>query len=162
VPAGALIAIGHGEDQPAGLRDFLWSSDLAPVLIRQRVADLLASEGFRGWTTYRVDLRGARNEAIDGYLALGVTGRAAEIDPALSEAVVRGWPAGGGAPDYLLGEYFAPESWDGSDFFLTGDRGFASVCVTERVKHAVTSARSRNVTFQRLSEIEWQPVDWFL
>jgi hypothetical protein len=124
-----------------------------PVLVSERFLDVLREHGFTGWTTFPVRVFLHDGSELKGYSGFAVTGRAGPIDDSLSEEVILPplVPSGRARPG-LRGACFAPESWDGSDFFACGDS--SAITVTETVRQALEAARLSNVAFKRLSEIE--------
>jgi hypothetical protein len=143
------VAVGH--DGGGAPQDLVWAGPIC-VLVNRRVVDLLQEHQFTGWGTYAVDLRGKHGEPIEGYVGLAVHGRCGPVDKSRAKAAWRQYPKG----MFLerQGFYFDPESWDGSDFFMTtGEHG--AKLVTDAVRAAFTKAKIRNATFSPLLEYWW-------
>jgi hypothetical protein len=143
------LAVGHSRG--GAPQDFIWLGPIC-VLMNRRVVRLLDEYRFTGWGTYAVDLRGKRDESIDGYVGLAVHGRCGPIDKSKAQTAWREYPTG----MFLEGKglYFDPASWDGSDFFMTTS-DHAGMFVSDAVRTAFTEGRIRNVTFSPLSEYWW-------
>lgn len=122
-----------GARQPV---DVIWTGIAAPVLISDRVVNLLSRARAGGWNTYEVALHGKGGEAIGGYHGyhgLSVHGRCGEIDNSRSVEVPKVYPAG--VFPVWRGLYFDPETWDGSELFMSaGSEGW--VFVVDEVKQA--------------------------
>jgi hypothetical protein len=135
-------------------QDMVGTTDGRPVLVSQRLIDVLRDHGFSGWRTFPVRLTLEDGTELRGYHGFSVTGRCGPIDDSLSDQVMLAPPVPGGEPaPGLRGLCFTPGSWDGSDIF-TSAAGGAMIFVVERVKDALERAGITNVAFQRLSEIE--------
>lgn len=93
----------------------------APLVVHQRVIDVLASVGATCWTTYPVEVRNQERRVVTGFFGLAISGRSGPIDVSRSDS-------------------------QGS----ISSRRFA----TERVVKALTKARVRNLTFERLIDKE--------
>lgn len=131
--------------------DVIWTGFAAPLLISDRIVDLLKEIGARGWSTYNVRLSGKHGEAITGYSGLSVHGRCGPIDNSKSIEIARRFP-GGIFPSWK-GLYFEPQTWDGSHTFMsTGKEGW--IFVVDKVKDAFEKANVKNIDFRRLDEVE--------
>jgi hypothetical protein len=120
------------------------------------VIQLLENGGFTGWDTYPVDLVDKAGDWVPGYAGLMVTGRCDPVDLCRSELVLREFP-GGWFPNFR-GEFFPPESWDGSDLFMEreDERGSGSLRVyaTARLIRALRRERIKNLRFEHMAEVE--------
>ena len=146
------VTITHdrGEAVP---RDAFWTSAVAPLIVSQRFVDVLMENQFTGWGTYPVKVHAKGGELVPGYHGLCIGGRCGPILWEKSEVIYKDYP-GGRFPCYK-GEYFDPDTWDGSDFFVeTTDT--AQIFVVEPVKKALEKAKIRNLLFERLDEIVLQ------
>lgn len=130
--------------------DFVGTTLATPVIISQRVRDLLESEGFTGWVTHPCRVFGRDGEPYDHHL-LGITGRCGPMNYSRSEVFTKLLP--GGPTTYLRGEYFDESTWDGSDFVLAGKT--VTKIITERVRGAFIKHKLRNITMPRLTEVEF-------
>lgn len=132
--------------------DVIWTTYYSvPLLVSERVIRMLRDEGFKGWRTYEVDLRGNDDAPILGYYGLAVHGRCGPIDNAKSVQVPKQYP--GGVFPVWKGLYFDPTTWDGSDIFMPEGRK-GSKFVAEGVKQAFEKAKVKNVLFTALDEVE--------
>lgn len=119
------------------LRDALWPSSIAPVVVRGRFVDLLVSEGLSGWETYPVELFDRKGGSIPGYEGFLTVGRCGPL--------IRP------ADRYR----FDPATWDGSDFFRASDNG--TTFITARARRALLVANVRNVELHALEEYTLPP-----
>ena len=131
--------------------DLIGTTMATPLLVSDRVVTLLRDEGFTGWRTYAVDLVGHDGAPIPGYHGLAIHGRCGPIDDSKSVQVPQQFP--GGVFPVWIGMYFDPDTWDGSDLFMSED-GKGSKFVIENVKRAFHKAKIRNVQFEPLEEVE--------
>lgn len=130
--------------------DVIWTGDVAPVLISDRLQGILRERGFSGWSTYAVELHGKSGEVIPGYSGLVVHGRCGPIDETKSVEVPRDRPS---KLKLLKGLYFDPATWDGSDFYMPEGKS-CWVFVTEEVKESFEKAKIKNVELTALSRAE--------
>jgi hypothetical protein len=131
--------------------DLIGTTFAVPLLVSERVIALLRDEGFTGWSTYDVDLVGHDGAPIPGYYGLAIHGRCGPIDYDKSEEIPTITP--GGVSSHWFGLYFDPDTWDGSDLFMSEDNsGFKFV--VDEVKRAFEKAKIKNVEFTNLAEIE--------
>ncbi len=130
--------------------DVVWTTYAVPVLLSQRVIDLLRKEDVTGWDVIPCDLRGKKGESWP-YGFLQVHGRCGAIDEGKSMKIDKIFP--GGVFPAWIGLYFEPASWDGSDVFMPEGRG-GWVIVTERVKAVLEKAKVRNVLYTALDRYE--------
>ena len=150
IPTEPIIYEYHSGGEP---RDLIGTT-LPPLkLLSNRVFDLFQENQFTGWATYPIDLYSKKNERITGYQGFSVPGRCGKIDESLSKREWRGPAVPGGARYKVwVGVYFDLNTWDGSDIFVPASSGL--VIVTERVKTAIEKAKLKNISFERLTEIE--------
>jgi hypothetical protein len=157
-------ALARGEERPRKPIEFVRDEgriacDLVgtthgrPVLVSDQFVSVLKENGFTGWETFPARLFHTDGSEIEGYHGLAVTGRAGPIDDSLSEEIIIPPPVPQGrARRGLRGACFQPETWDGSDVFVTG--GSSAITVTEPVKRVLEKACLTNIRFKRRSEIE--------
>ncbi|MHB0935364.1 MAG: hypothetical protein ACYDCO_16640 [Armatimonadota bacterium] len=136
--------------------DIIWTGMGYPLIVSQRVADLLTANGLIGWETYDVIITGKDGSRIPGYHGIAIHGRCGRTDLSRCQIVLKEYP-GGWYPSFK-GCYFDPDSWDGSDFFMeTPDaKGNASATkfITARVWKAFRKAKIANLQYERLDEVE--------
>lgn len=107
---------------------------------------------FSGWRPLPAVIVGTDGTERHNYAVLCVEGRSGPIDDALSERVtlpppIPGAPGGPG----LLGLYFEPDTWDGSDVFAP--EGTTLTFITQEVGRAIERLKPTNARIQQLSEI---------
>jgi len=132
--------------------DYVTTTYAILQLVSQRFIDVLREGGFTGWSTYPVEVYGKHGELIPGYHGLAITGRCGPIDDSMSELIWCEPVQPGKTKHYqrLLGLYFDPESWDGSDLFCP--EGTARVIVRDVVKDALEAVKITNVDFTSITE----------
>jgi hypothetical protein len=149
VPPGPLVARWVlGGKKP---RDVIVSTAVHFTILSERVVQMLKERGFTGWSTYPIDVYGKDGAYVARYHGLAVFGRCGPLDPTRTTRVLVEYPTG-----WLprsKGMYFDPVSWDGSDFFMTEDKGF--VFVTEEVMRAFKKMKALHIEFTRLTEFTW-------
>ncbi len=134
--------------------DLIRGSSTEFRLLSPSAQGVLKDGGFSGWSTYPVEIdpNGIRG-SVEGYVGLAVTGRCGRIQKELARQELRVNPAGRTVLR-PVGMYFTPETWDGSDIFMSED-GNGFIFVTDRVRKALTTARLTNMDFTPMSEYEW-------
>ncbi len=134
--------------------DVIWTTSAHPLILSARVIDLFAQHGITGWSTYPVRVTTKEGDDAGRFFGLAVTGRCGVIDLSKSRIELQQKP--GGYYPYFRGQYFDPESWDGSDLCVQvrDEKGKSSTqrFVTERVVRLLKRHRIRNVRMERLSE----------
>ena len=123
------------------------------MLISERVVQILRDHEFTGWDVCPVALWDKAGAPLPTYYYLQVLGRCGPRDPSKSEPFEEEMP--GAWFPRLRGLYFDPETWDGSDFFLPAKTAF--IAVTEPVTRALAHAKVKNVTFERLDTMVFDP-----
>ena len=131
--------------------DVIFTTSVRPIIVHERVVQLLEEQRFTGWTTYPVEVYGRDGQHIPGYHGLAVTGRCGPIDRDRSVVELKQFP--GRVAPVWVGLYFDPATWDGSDIFMPQE-GWYGPIVVERVRQAFRRARVKNVQFTRLDEVE--------
>ncbi|MFL5348308.1 MAG: hypothetical protein ACJ8AT_26230 [Hyalangium sp.] len=129
----------------------MWTTHAVPLIVADSVVQLLRAHGFTGWALYEVSVHDKQGQPVPGYHGLAVTGRCGNIDWAQGIEVPRIFPAG--IFPVWKGLFFDPDSWDGSDFFIPGER-VGYVLVVEEVKKAFERAKIKNVSFTPLDQFE--------
>lgn len=137
-----------GEPLPG---DVVWTDMVVPLVVSQRLIDLLLEQGFTGWGTYPVEVHAKGGELAPGYHGFCITGRCGPMQYEKSEVIYEDMP-GGRVPRYK-GKYFDPESWDGSDFFMSTTPLTGWMFILEPVKKALARVKVRNLLLRRLDEI---------
>ncbi len=146
---GVNIKYAAGGTRP---KDIIWTTIDHPIIIvSQLVIELLKREGFSGWSTYPVTAYGKSEEIIEGYSGLSVTGRCGPTSNAKSILVQRHTACC--TYSVYKGLYFDPETWDGSDFFMTPGRE-DWIFIADAVKKAFGREKIRNIKYKRLDLFE--------
>jgi hypothetical protein len=137
-------------DSGSRLMDLVGTTAVAIKLFSERFVAALSAAGARGWGTYPVRLLDRAGGEVPGYAGLAVSGRAGPLDRGRTRVVALP-PVGPGLPVSYeeRGMYFDPASWDGTDVFVP--EGTTAVCVTDRVRRALTAAGATNLDFVPLS-----------
>ena len=133
--------------------DVVWTTWATPMLISERVVQILRDHEFTGWDVFPMPLRDKAGELHPGFYFLQVHGRCGPRDPSKGEPFQEKYPAGWFPA--LRGLYFDPDTWDGSDIFLPERTAFK--VITEPVKRALVRAKVKNVVFKRLDTIVFDP-----
>ena len=134
-------------------RDVVWTTWATPMLISERVVQILRDHQFTGWDVFPIQLLDKAGEPLPTYYFLQVHGRSGPRDPSKSEPFEEEMP--GRWVPRLRGLYFDPDTWDGSDIFLPEKTAF--IVVTEPVKRALARAKVKNVLLKRLDTIVFNP-----
>lgn len=122
-------------------------------LFSEKVINILEKEGFKGWSTIPAKIFGKEGKDVDGYHVIQVRGHCGRIDDSKSrEETIPPKSSKGKPRTALMGLYFDPESWDGSDIFSPEETGF--IFVTKKVKQALEEAKVINIDFTPITEIE--------
>jgi len=133
-------------------KDIIWTTiDHPIIIISQRIIDLLERERFSGWSTYPVTVYGKSEEIIEGYFGLRVAGRCGTIEKGQSLLVQRHTACC--TYSVYKGLYFDPETWDGSDFFMTPGRE-DWIFIGDAVKKVFGRKKIRNIKYKRLDLFE--------
>jgi hypothetical protein len=133
--------------------DVIWTTGVISPMISEKVKSIFENEGFRGWSTYPVEVFSKSGDYIHGYYGLSFTGHCGKIDYSKSKREWRPAPTPKGKPtEVYIGEYFDQLQWDGSDFFCPDN----TLCkfVLEPVMQALIKAKIKNLRFTRLTEQE--------
>lgn len=118
-----------------------------PLLVSEKVINLLVDNNVTGWKSTEVRIYG--HDELK-YHVLMITGRCGYFDLGRSEIVYNQMP--GGKFPYVKGLYFDMDSWDGSDLFLSPNKGFS--VATKRVKQLFVKNKVTNISFTKISDYE--------
>jgi hypothetical protein len=103
-----------------------------------------ALKRFSGWKTYAIDPVGTA-ERLKGFDGLAITGRFGPIDEIWEDPAISG----------RFGMYVDPETWDGSDVFIAGNR--TGIYVIEAVADALAERELTNVVLEQELSLEAAP-----
>ena len=148
----------RGETQPAcplmvqmpprgTVGDFVWTGEVALVLMSGRVVGALRRDRVTGWSTYPVRLEGIEAADTPMFFGLQITGRCGPLDRSRGEWVHKDDEPG----KQLRGLFFEETSWDGSDFFIPS--GSLHIFVSERVKECLKREKVTNARLERLIDV---------
>jgi hypothetical protein len=131
--------------------DVVWTTLSGVALFSESVIERLTRANVTGWRSYPVTLMGKKGEQLSGYHGLSIIGRCGYLDSTMSTEIMRKYP--GGVFPVLRGLYFDPDSWDGSDMFMSRNR-HRWIFSVRRVKELLGGYS--NLRVQALSEIEME------
>jgi hypothetical protein len=149
-PARLTVRRQMGGACPA---DFVWNCWGSPF-VSQRVIDVLKASGCTGWKCFPVRMLNKAERLAGRYYGLVITGRCGPDDPEMSEIKAdspRTYPR-------LIGLYFHPETYDGSDLFLHradahgGQAGYMSA--SKKLVEAFEQADVKNVRLELLAKYD--------
>src|SRR5207244_3302426 len=124
--------------------DVIWTTLAVPLLVRNRVREILEARAFKGWTVYPIELGGAEGQPITGFHGLSILGRCGAIENERSIRVPKKYAAG--VFPVWKGICFDPKTWDGSDIFVPqGNVGW--VFVVKELRDALDSAKVGNIVW---------------
>jgi hypothetical protein len=134
--------------------DLIWTTSGFPVIMHERVVNVLLDTKLTGWSTYQVEVLDKSGNPHPDYHGLAIRGRCHPIDLSRSAITLKKYP--GGWYPHFLGHYFPEESWDASDLFMErpdiSGHVTGRIFVSEEVHQAFLKAKIKNVCFERLSE----------
>jgi hypothetical protein len=78
----------------ARLAPVIWTTSLKPILVHDRVVELLRERKLSGWDIYPVTIRDKHDMGIDQFWGLSFLGRCGPIDNERSSVVAANFPAG--------------------------------------------------------------------
>jgi hypothetical protein len=136
---GPLHIARHQYLRGARVLDVVWA-ELLP-LISPRLQALLEESAVSGWATYPVVVEQDLS-ALQGYRALGITGRCRRVAFIEDERHVVERADGFAV---VKGLEIDTSTWDGADLFMGSDSGF--VIATGRVRALFKRAKIGNVSF---------------
>jgi hypothetical protein len=140
---GLHITYLEGTSEPSNL---FWNKVGDPFCLNKQVVDLFNQNQITGWTTTPALVSNRLlNKTIDDYFAVSVNGRVGPINFLKSDIVFKQYP--GGKFPHFKGLYFEPESWDGSDIFMTKPDQYGRITGFMYVtKRFVDVFRKNNIT----------------
>ena len=134
--------------------DFVWNCWVSPF-VSQRVIDILKASGCTGWKCFPVRMLNKAERPAGRYYGLVITGRCGPDDPEMSEIKAdspRTYPT-------LVGHYFHPETYDGSDLFLhraaANGRQTGHMMASKRLVEVFEQADIKNVRLEPISKYEF-------
>jgi len=130
------------------LEDIIWTGNGIPVILSERIVNLLQENGFTGWTTYPITLYAKAGVVLPGYCGLVITGRCGTADWSRSQRVLKEYPAG----FFPVWRGLHIAEWDGSDFFMASTGLIGYKFVTDRVRVAFAREHIRNIDFLHLAD----------
>jgi len=146
-PRAVHISHFKGSANPG---DVIWTSDFFPLIVSQRVIDVLEANAVTGWRTYPVVVHNKAKAVVPGYHGLAITGRCGFFDGTRSRVVLRDYPAA--LVEERVGYHLDEASWDGSDIFCSIAGSGMKLC-TAAVKEVLERAKVRNLSFEPISDL---------
>lgn len=134
-------------------RDVIGATSAGFTLVSPKFFGVLEENEFSGWESYAVEITDKAGEPIEGYRGLLVRGRCGPIDFKRSVLAADEHLTPNDTLARVVGLYFDPDTWDGSDIFMPAAPGHYPI-VTEEVKRALARAKVTNIDFTRLPEKE--------
>jgi hypothetical protein len=134
------------------LCDLIGTTHAGFYLLSHQVQEALHAARVTGWRACPTALKDLRGKLIDGYNAVGITGRCGSLDNTRSKKVTRILPSASSSADRWLGLYFPEETWDGADLFRP--EGTMLTIVTLRAKEVIEATKATNIRFRRLLDVE--------
>ncbi len=136
--------------------DVIYTTSASIIIISNRIVASFKNSEVTGWRTYEINLFDKKGSEVSGYSGLVVTGRCDTTDLSKSSVVLFQYPAM--LVPRFKGTFFPPESWDGSDLFMSRkdekDNTTSTVYVTKKVKEIFEDLKVENVIFEKLEDIE--------
>lgn len=149
VPSEPIMFLPHLGRIPT---DLVSASSAMVSLISEKFRRILVEHSISGWRTFPAEVYGADGKLLPGYHGLAIAGRCGEIDETKSRLTNVKLPGMVRPMRMITGMFFVPESWDGSDIFLSPGKGF-KFC-TERVAEIIKEAKITNVRLTLASEYQ--------
>lgn len=148
----------EGAEEPSAI---FWNRSNDPFCVSNEVLNILTTNGITGWSSFPVSVEDKNGKAWDCFSALTIHGRADAINYLESDIVFKQMP-GGPSPSFK-GLYFTPESWDGSDLFMTRADQFgkttAFMYATKKLVQVFRKEKTRNIRFVNFNDYElWCPI----
>ena len=136
------------------IKDYIPTTHSILHLFSSRVFSEFKEKSITGFEGIPVSLKNKKNETIDGYSLLVVTGTCGNTYTVESTIRVIPPPTEFGKPmEAYIGIFFDMDSWDGSDIFIAKNSGF--IFFTERVKDIFLELNIGNLTIKKISEMEF-------
>lgn len=121
-------------------------------LISKKTIDILKSNNITGWKDYPTIVYDKKNNVLNDYYILSITGKCSSIDWSKSYEFKKQFTPTGQYANMIRGIHFNYGEWDGSDFFIPKDSKF--IFVTERVKKLFKINKISNAEFRNIESIE--------
>jgi len=133
-----------------------WNTVCDPFCLSSDTLDILVNNGLTGWSAIPVTVKDKNEKTWDNYSTLIISGRADAIDYLESDITFNNFP--GGLYPYFKGLYFKPDSWDGSDIFMSRADKFGKITtfiyVTRKFVNAFKRAKIKNIKFVNFNDFE--------
>lgn len=153
------LTIEHleGGQEPGSL---FWNQVNDPFCIHNDLLDILRKNEISGWSAIPVTIESKNGIKNSSFSALKIHGRANAIDYLESDVVFVQTPRGRSAS--FKGLYFEPESWDGSDLFMSRSDNYgkstAFVYASKKLVEIFKKAKVKNIKFTNFNDFEiWCP-----
>jgi hypothetical protein len=134
------------------LQDMLDTGTASLYLISDKMKTVLEDNNLTGWQTFAVKVLTKKEEEIEGYHGLSITGRCGKIDYSKSEIIEKRLVPTGPLAKFHKGLHVGLDKWDGSDFFLP-EKYFGTI-VTSRAADVLKKSKLTNIRLENLADIE--------
>jgi len=133
-----------------------WNTVCDPFCLSNDILDILVSNGITGWSAVPATVTDKNENKWKNYSALTISGRADAVDYLESDITFNNFP--GGLYPYFKGLYFKPDSWDGSDIFMSRADKFGKITtfiyVTSKFVNAFNRAKIKNIRFVNFNDFQ--------
>lgn len=126
-----------------------WSS---LFLISNKLKGLLEENHLTGWKTYPIILKDKKENPIEGYHGLSVTGVSGRKSYTNSPVIEKRWAPEGPLVKIYKGVNIDLDKWDESDFFVP--EGTTAIVITKKVAELLERNKITNLKLNNLAEVE--------
>ena len=133
--------------------DILGTGTVSLYLISKKFRDVLIENQITGWKTFDVKIYDKKENEIDGYYGLTVTGRSGPMEFKESEIIEKRLVPHGPLSKYYVGCWIDMQSWDGSDFFVIAQS--THIIISNKVYEIIKANNITNIDMSDISEIEF-------
>lgn len=134
------------------LQDILDTGWASLFLISDKMKATLEENALAGWQTFEVKVLDKKDQEIQGYHGLSITGRCGKIDYSKSEIIEKRLVPNAPLGKYYKGLHVGLDEWDGSDFFLP--EKYFGIIATNRAAEVLKTNKLTNTRLENLEEIE--------
>lgn len=133
-------------------RDTLDTGWAGLYLMSDKMKSLLQENKLTGWKSFSIRLLDKKENELQGYSGLSITGKCGPIDISKSEVFKKRLVPNGPRCTFYKGLYVGLDEWDGSDFFLP--RHNYGTITTTKAAGVIKSNKLTNIRLTNLAEIE--------
>ncbi len=121
-------------------------------LISDRLKNFLEEHHFTGWKTYPIILKDKKNNQIEGYHGLSVSGISGRIDYTNSPIIEKRWVPEGPIVKEYKGANIDLDKWNETDFFVPG--GTTAIVIKNKVAQMLKKNKITNLHLTNVAEEE--------